>query len=137
MDPTAKGRLFQQMHLGPEILVIANAWDAASARVFEDAGMRAVASTSTSANTGNCPGRARARSSRLLVSPPAELRPAMSGRRGSPTARLLPQRWPAINLPTEAAAPPYGRIPQPIYHPTGRGTVEFPILSADWPGLDP
>ena len=40
--PNRQGRLFQQMHLGPEILVIANAWDAASARVFEDAGMRAV-----------------------------------------------------------------------------------------------
>jgi 2-methylisocitrate lyase-like PEP mutase family enzyme len=44
MDQTAKARLFQQMHLGPEILVIANAWDAASARVFEDAGTRAVGS---------------------------------------------------------------------------------------------
>src|SRR5258705_10324278 len=42
MDQVAKARLFQQMHLGPEILVIANAWDAASARIFEDAGMRAV-----------------------------------------------------------------------------------------------
>ena len=42
MDQIAKAQLFQQMHLGPEILVIANAWDAASARVFEDAGVRAV-----------------------------------------------------------------------------------------------
>ena len=42
MDQVAKARLFQQMHLGPEILVIANAWDAASARVFEEAGIRAV-----------------------------------------------------------------------------------------------
>ena len=42
MDQIAKARLFQQMHLGPEVLVIANAWDAASARVFEDAGVRAV-----------------------------------------------------------------------------------------------
>ncbi len=42
MDQVAKARLFQQMHLGPEILVIANAWDAASARVFEEAGVRAV-----------------------------------------------------------------------------------------------
>jgi len=33
MDQTARARLFQQMHLGPEILVIANAWDAASARL--------------------------------------------------------------------------------------------------------
>ena len=38
----AKARLFRQMHLGPEILVIANAWDAGSARVFEEAGIRAV-----------------------------------------------------------------------------------------------
>jgi 2-methylisocitrate lyase-like PEP mutase family enzyme len=42
MDRAAKARAFQQLHLGPEILVIANAWDAASARVFEDAGVRAV-----------------------------------------------------------------------------------------------
>jgi 2-methylisocitrate lyase-like PEP mutase family enzyme len=38
----AKARLFRQMHLGPEILVIANAWDAGSARVFEAAGIRAI-----------------------------------------------------------------------------------------------
>jgi 2-methylisocitrate lyase-like PEP mutase family enzyme len=42
MDNIDKARLFQQMHLGPRILVIANAWDAASARVFEDAGVKAV-----------------------------------------------------------------------------------------------
>jgi 2-methylisocitrate lyase-like PEP mutase family enzyme len=42
MDSTAKARAFQEMHRGPGILVIANAWDAASARVFEHAGMRAV-----------------------------------------------------------------------------------------------
>jgi 2-methylisocitrate lyase-like PEP mutase family enzyme len=42
MDATAKARAFQEMHRGPGILVIANAWDAASARVFEHAGMRAV-----------------------------------------------------------------------------------------------
>jgi 2-methylisocitrate lyase-like PEP mutase family enzyme len=42
MDNVAKARLFQQMHLGPQILVIANAWDAASARIFEDAGVKAV-----------------------------------------------------------------------------------------------
>jgi len=38
----AKAALFQRLHLGPEILVIANAWDAASARVFEAEGIRAV-----------------------------------------------------------------------------------------------
>jgi 2-methylisocitrate lyase-like PEP mutase family enzyme len=42
----AKAALFQRLHLGPEILVIANAWDAASARVFEQAGIRAVGSGS-------------------------------------------------------------------------------------------
>ena len=42
MDQVAKARIFQQLHRGPEVLVIANAWDAASARVFEQAGMRAV-----------------------------------------------------------------------------------------------
>ncbi|MEO8740092.1 MAG: isocitrate lyase/phosphoenolpyruvate mutase family protein [Casimicrobiaceae bacterium] len=42
MDNTAKARLFQQMHLGPRMLVIANAWDAASARVFEEVGIKAV-----------------------------------------------------------------------------------------------
>jgi 2-methylisocitrate lyase-like PEP mutase family enzyme len=43
MDNNAtKAELFQRLHLGPEILVIANAWDAASARVFEQAGIRAV-----------------------------------------------------------------------------------------------
>jgi len=42
MDQVAKAHIFQGLHRGPEILVIANAWDAASARVFESAGMRAV-----------------------------------------------------------------------------------------------
>jgi len=41
-DHAAKAELFQRLHLGPGILVIANAWDAASARVFEQAGIRAV-----------------------------------------------------------------------------------------------
>ena len=38
----AKARQFQQMHLGPGLLVVVNAWDAGSARVFEQAGVRAV-----------------------------------------------------------------------------------------------
>jgi len=42
MDLRAKAEHFQKLHLGPEILVIANAWDAASARVFEHAGMKAI-----------------------------------------------------------------------------------------------
>lgn len=46
MDAAAKARAFQQLHLGPRILVIGNAWDAASARVFEHAGMAAVGTSS-------------------------------------------------------------------------------------------
>ena len=42
IDQIAKAQAFQQRHLGPQILVIANAWDAASARVFEHAGIVAV-----------------------------------------------------------------------------------------------
>jgi 2-methylisocitrate lyase-like PEP mutase family enzyme len=42
MDTRAKAERFQRLHLGPETLVIANAWDAASARVFEAAGIVAV-----------------------------------------------------------------------------------------------
>jgi 2-methylisocitrate lyase-like PEP mutase family enzyme len=38
----AKAFLFRQMHLGPGILVVANAWDAGSARVFEETGIRAI-----------------------------------------------------------------------------------------------
>ena len=41
-NAAARAELFQRLHLGPDILVIANAWDAASARVFEEAGVRAV-----------------------------------------------------------------------------------------------
>jgi 2-methylisocitrate lyase-like PEP mutase family enzyme len=42
MDLRAKAEHFRKLHLGPGILVIANAWDAASARVFEHAGMKAI-----------------------------------------------------------------------------------------------
>ena len=42
MNQRAQADHFQELHLGPEILVIANAWDAASARVFEEAGMKAI-----------------------------------------------------------------------------------------------
>lgn len=37
---------FRQLHQGPGILVLPNAWDAASARIFEDAGFPAIATTS-------------------------------------------------------------------------------------------
>ncbi len=38
---------FRQLHSGPNILVLPNAWDAASARIFEQAGFPAVATTSS------------------------------------------------------------------------------------------
>jgi 2-methylisocitrate lyase-like PEP mutase family enzyme len=37
---------FRAMHQGPKILVLPNAWDVASARIFEDAGFGAIATTS-------------------------------------------------------------------------------------------
>jgi 2-methylisocitrate lyase-like PEP mutase family enzyme len=37
---------FQKMHHSPPILVLSNAWDAASARVFESVGAKAIATTS-------------------------------------------------------------------------------------------
>ena len=40
------GRKFLALHQGPKILVLPNAWDAASARIFEDAGFPAVATSS-------------------------------------------------------------------------------------------
>ena len=42
METLAKAERFQRMHRGPETLVIADAWDAGSARVFEHAGMKAI-----------------------------------------------------------------------------------------------
>src|SRR5438105_664942 len=41
-----KADSFRAMHGGPAILVLPNAWDVASARVLEEAGMRAIATTS-------------------------------------------------------------------------------------------
>ncbi|MFN8534833.1 MAG: isocitrate lyase/phosphoenolpyruvate mutase family protein [Dehalococcoidia bacterium] len=43
---TAEAQKFRDLHNGPDILVLANAWDAASARRFEAAGFPAVATTS-------------------------------------------------------------------------------------------
>src|SRR6266436_116999 len=37
---------FRQQHRGPSVLVLPNAWDVASARVFEEAGFPAIATTS-------------------------------------------------------------------------------------------
>ncbi len=41
-----RARRFLELHRGPRILVLPNAWDAASARIFEEAGFPAVATTS-------------------------------------------------------------------------------------------
>jgi 2-methylisocitrate lyase-like PEP mutase family enzyme len=41
-----KAEFFRTLHHGPEILVLPNAWDCASARIFEQAGFRAIATTS-------------------------------------------------------------------------------------------
>jgi 2-methylisocitrate lyase-like PEP mutase family enzyme len=43
---TAKANAFRILHRGSKILVLANAWDVSSARVFEEAGAPAVATTS-------------------------------------------------------------------------------------------
>ena len=40
------GRQFLDLHRGPKILVLPNAWDVASARIFEEAGFPAIATTS-------------------------------------------------------------------------------------------
>jgi 2-methylisocitrate lyase-like PEP mutase family enzyme len=45
-EQQARARRFHELHHGHEILVLPNAWDAGSARVFELAGARAVATTS-------------------------------------------------------------------------------------------
>ena len=41
-----KAEFFRTLHCGPEILVLPNAWDCASARIFEQAGFPAIATTS-------------------------------------------------------------------------------------------
>jgi 2-methylisocitrate lyase-like PEP mutase family enzyme len=41
-----KAELFRSLHRGPEILVLPNAWDCASARIFEQSGFPAIATTS-------------------------------------------------------------------------------------------
>jgi 2-methylisocitrate lyase-like PEP mutase family enzyme len=41
-----KAQRLRKLHVGPEILILANAWDVISARMVEDAGFPAVASTS-------------------------------------------------------------------------------------------
>jgi 2-methylisocitrate lyase-like PEP mutase family enzyme len=41
-----QSRLFRQLHAGPDILILANAWDAGSARLIESLGAKAIATTS-------------------------------------------------------------------------------------------
>ena len=43
---TNKAAQFRQLHRGPATLILPNAWDVASARIFEDAGFPALATTS-------------------------------------------------------------------------------------------
>lgn len=42
----SKGETFRALHRGPNILLLPNAWDVASARIFEEAGISAIATTS-------------------------------------------------------------------------------------------
>jgi 2-methylisocitrate lyase-like PEP mutase family enzyme len=46
MSQAEKAEQFRALHRGPSILVLPNAWDAASARLIEEAGFPAVATTS-------------------------------------------------------------------------------------------
>jgi len=43
---TERRRLFRALHAGPAILIMPNAWDVASARIYEEAGFPAVATSS-------------------------------------------------------------------------------------------
>jgi len=42
-----KAMQFRRLHAGPDMLVLPNAWDAASARILEQAGFQAIATTSS------------------------------------------------------------------------------------------
>jgi 2-methylisocitrate lyase-like PEP mutase family enzyme len=45
-DTAATAAVFRNLHLGPDVLILANAWDAGSARLLESLGARAIATTS-------------------------------------------------------------------------------------------
>lgn len=45
-DQKSKANAFRGMHRGPGVLILPNAWDVASARVFEESGFGAIATTS-------------------------------------------------------------------------------------------
>jgi 2-methylisocitrate lyase-like PEP mutase family enzyme len=47
-------RHFLELHRGPKILVLPNAWDVASARIFEDAGFPAIGTTSAGVANSFC-----------------------------------------------------------------------------------
>ncbi|MBT2400839.1 isocitrate lyase/phosphoenolpyruvate mutase family protein [Streptomyces sp. ISL-100] len=51
-NPQAKALAFRSLHQGPSPLALANVWDAASARLVEDAGALAIATTSAGAAWG-------------------------------------------------------------------------------------
>lgn len=46
MSQTTQAAAFRTLHTAPQILVLPNAWDVASARIFEEAGFPAIATTS-------------------------------------------------------------------------------------------
>lgn len=46
MEQRQKARLFREMHRGPAILRLPNAWDVITARIFEAVGVQAIATTS-------------------------------------------------------------------------------------------
>src|SRR5437762_12598327 len=45
-DQTRKAEEFRELHRGKKILILPNAWDVPSARVFEDGGFPAIATSS-------------------------------------------------------------------------------------------
>ena len=45
-EQARRARRFRELHQGPKLLLLPNAWDVASARIFEEAGFPAVATTS-------------------------------------------------------------------------------------------
>ncbi|HSU30707.1 MAG TPA: isocitrate lyase/phosphoenolpyruvate mutase family protein [Bryobacteraceae bacterium] len=46
IDSHKKAEILRDLHRGPEVLILPNAWDSASARIFEEAGFPAIATTS-------------------------------------------------------------------------------------------
>ncbi len=58
MDQAHKALQFQALHLGPESFILTNAWDGASARLFESVGFEAIATASAAISWahGRCDG---------------------------------------------------------------------------------